>query len=268
MIRNGILLLGIALLSAQAQDLAGQLWAAAKKGDAAAVKALLGKGVDVNTRFRNETTALWWAAFGGHLDVAQALLDHGADLNAREASAGATPLMAAQYTGQAKIVGLLLAKGAQGAEETLRSAVNRGQPELVKAVLDNARLGPEALSTALGAAMRRGKPEVVELLSKAGAVAPATPAQEENPETLKRYTGQYRTRDGMEFSFTLKDGKLTGGNIFEDPWTMEPLGQDRFQPLSRYDWTVLTFHVKDGKVLGFAMKLFTDNLTFQKVDSP
>ena len=73
MSRNGIVLLFILSfvpLAAGAQDakllLNDQLWEAARKGDAASVRALLDKGADVNARFRYGATALSYAADKGH----------------------------------------------------------------------------------------------------------------------------------------------------------------------------------------------------------
>src|SRR5215831_4664172 len=94
----------VAVGSIRADDLGDQLWAAARKGDAAAVKALLDKGVDVNTKFRYDTTALWWAAFKGHTEVVRVLLARGADVNVKETSMGILPLQFAAFQGSAEIV--------------------------------------------------------------------------------------------------------------------------------------------------------------------
>ena len=47
----------------------------------------------------------------GHLEVVQQLIEQGADVNGKDAL-GNTPLMAAAYTGQDDMVGILLASGA------------------------------------------------------------------------------------------------------------------------------------------------------------
>ena len=54
---------------------AEQLQDAARKGDAATVKKLLDEGVDVNTKFRYNATALFYACDHGHLEVVKVLLD-------------------------------------------------------------------------------------------------------------------------------------------------------------------------------------------------
>lgn len=126
-------------VSADAAD-DSPLFEAVKRGDKAAVEALLAKGVDVNVRDTNGRTPLHWArekdiaelllAKGSdvnakneygftplHLkayekDVAELLLAKGADVNAK-ATNGYTPLhMAAQFTGATAAIEVLLAKGA------------------------------------------------------------------------------------------------------------------------------------------------------------
>src|SRR4051794_7371955 len=89
-----VLVLGATLTCAAAQtsDKADALGEAARKGDAAAVKKLLDEGVDANTKFRYDRTALSFAADRGHVDVVKVLLDRGADANIKDTFYGATPL--------------------------------------------------------------------------------------------------------------------------------------------------------------------------------
>ena len=56
----------------RADELGDRLLAAAQKGDAAGVRAVLAKGVDVNTKFRYGTTALLYAAQKGNPEVVRA----------------------------------------------------------------------------------------------------------------------------------------------------------------------------------------------------
>ena len=84
----------LALAQAPSPTRAEQLQDAAQKGDAAAVKRLLDSGVDVNTKFRYNATALFFACDAGNIDVVKVLLDHGADMNIKDTFYGFTPLMA------------------------------------------------------------------------------------------------------------------------------------------------------------------------------
>src|SRR3954467_12922942 len=85
-------------VSAQADELS----AAARRGDAAAVKKLLDDGVDPNTKFRYGVTALTYACDHGHLEVVKALLEHGADINVKDTFYGSTPLGLAMDPAQKK----------------------------------------------------------------------------------------------------------------------------------------------------------------------
>src|SRR6187401_2538951 len=119
--------LAAALALAQAPPLtkAEQLQDAARKGDAATVKKLLDEGVDVNTKFRYNATALFYACDHGHVDVVKVLLDKGADLTVKDTFYGFTPLMLAVSPAQKRrpehteIAKLLIAKGAPGKEGAL-----------------------------------------------------------------------------------------------------------------------------------------------------
>ena len=251
---------------AQADELSDRLFEAAQKGDAAAVRAVLAKGVDVNTKFRYGTTVLLYAAQKGHVDVVRILLDHGADVNARETMAGMTPLMFAAFKGHAGIVKMLLEKGATDPDAAVMPAVYLGHLETVRVLLGAKGLKPETLSSALAAATQTGHKDVAELLHKAGATPP-DPAGgfQADPETLKSYAGTYKTQDGLEFSFAVKDGKLMGGNIFDDPAPLKAVDKVTFR-LPGFEESTILFHVASGKVTGFTLKQRAGDMVFRKVE--
>src|SRR5204862_11045 len=126
--------LAAVLALAQAPQLtkAEQLQDAARKGDAATVKKLLDEGVDVNTRFRYDATALFYACDHGHLDVVKVLLERGADMSIKDTFYGFTPLALATGPAQKKkpehfeIAKLLIQKGAPGKETALTDASESG----------------------------------------------------------------------------------------------------------------------------------------------
>ena len=91
-----------ALAQAPPPTKAEQLQEAARKGDAATVKKLLDEGVDVNTKFRYNATALFYACDHGHVDVVKVLLDHGAEMDVKDTFYGFTPLMLAAGPAQKK----------------------------------------------------------------------------------------------------------------------------------------------------------------------
>ena len=121
---------------------------AARKGDAAAVKRLLDEGVDVNTKFRYNRTALSFAADRGHVEVVKLLLERGADVTMKDTFYGATALTWAvspagdRTPNHTEVVRLLLARGKYSSAD---------------------------LSAALQTATRQKLSDVVLLLEKAGA---------------------------------------------------------------------------------------------------
>jgi ankyrin repeat protein len=84
---------------------------AARRGDDAAVAALLDAGENVNDRSTDGTTALHWAVYGGSLALTDRLLVAGADPNAAN-DYGSTPMSEAAVTGNADLIRRLLEAGA------------------------------------------------------------------------------------------------------------------------------------------------------------
>src|SRR5262249_9688772 len=153
-----------------APDKAEALGEAARKGDAPAVKKLLDEGVDVNTKFRYNRTALSFACDRGHVDVVKLLLDRGADVNVKDTFYGATPLNWAagpameRRPQHAEIVALLLKHGAQGKEDALQEAVSAPDAAMTKVILESGGLSAGSLSDALDAATKNNHHDIVVLL--------------------------------------------------------------------------------------------------------
>ncbi len=206
------LLLSVSLaLPVRAGDLGEDLLAAAKKGDAKAVKALLDKGAPVNAKNPYGATALYFAVDKGHLEVVKVLLQHKADVNAKDTFYKVAPLDWAVMRGHASIVKALVEAGAAGSDSALLSAAARGQTELVRAILDKGKLKPEALTKALAVTPAKHT-AVAELLKKAGAKpTPAGPKKTEvtvDPALLAAYAGTYRS-DNLDLKVAVEETRLT-----------------------------------------------------------
>src|SRR5438034_825856 len=137
-----VLLLAGPNVSAGARDL--PLVEAVKRGDTAAVRALLRQHPDVNAAGADGTTALYMAAERDNVDAVDLLVRAGADVRVANRY-GVTPLLAACTNGNAAIIEKLLQAGA-----------------------DPNTMSPEG-ETALMTAARTGKAEPVKLLVAHGA---------------------------------------------------------------------------------------------------
>lgn len=203
----------LALAQAPPPTKTEQLQDAARKGDAAAVTRLLDAGVDVNTKFRYNATALFYACDAGHLDVVKVLLERGADVNIKDTFYGLTPLMLAVSPARKKtpahtqIAKLLVEKGAQGKEIALGAAIDDDDEGLAQVVLDSGGLTPAMLTDAIEQARADGKTKTAALLEKAG----AKPYDDFtlDPSALAKFAGTYSDVRGVELTVSVAGPRLS-----------------------------------------------------------
>jgi ankyrin repeat protein len=138
-----LVILALAQGAVQAQGPAVAV--AAQARDAAAVRALLESGADVNAAQGDGMTALHWAAQSGDAELAHMLLAAGANVRATTRLGGYTPLHLAAQGGFSGIVAALIVHGANAATPTGTGA------------------------TGVMLAARAGSVEVIERLVEAGA---------------------------------------------------------------------------------------------------
>jgi len=251
-------------LSAGRADDKDDFFDAARKGDAARVRALLARGVDVNAAWRYETTALLMAARRGSAEVVRILLDNGARTDVKDTFYGMTPVSSAAGEGHVEIVKMLLEKGAPGRDDALAIAASNGNLEMVKTILSFGGLQPEALSQALTSALRADRKELAEVLKAAGAVPAPEPKFQVDPSTLRKYSGTYRDARENEFVFLVKEGRLFGG----PPGQSIALGafdELTFQPL-QFPGIMITFLVEAGKVTGVTIKQGRSTQSYTRVE--
>jgi len=241
------------------------LWEATRKGEIETVKALLAKGADVNAKTRYGATALFFAADRGNVDLLKTLLEHGAEINAKDTFYSATPLSWAAYNNRVEAVKLLIAKGAEGADDVLMIGVSEKNLDLVKAALENAKLKPETLSSALANAKNSGSAEIVAALEQAGAMLPPEPAYKIDPQKLARYPGRYGNKSlGMEIAFTIKDGKLVATTAGRPPLTFVATDETNFTAIE-FQGIAITFNVEGGQAKSFTQQLGQSQYVFDRV---
>lgn len=247
---------------------AEELSLAARRGDAAKVKALLDKGVDPNTKFRYDVTALFFACDRGHVDVVKTLLDKGAEVNLRDTFYNATPLSWASSpasveeptTAHVEVVRLLLAKGAQGSEQVLLSAARSGNLGMANAVLELAKPNADTLTSALSTATTGKHDAVVEALRAAGAVPPF----QVDAATLAGYAGKYRPETGAELDILFAEGRLVaapGGQRIP----LMATDKVSFKPEAFAGITV-QFQLEGEKVVGLVLTQRGTPVTYKRVE--
>ena len=248
-------------LTVSAQDRNEEFFAAARKGDAAAVKALLDAGVDVNAKTRYGATGLSYACDKGHVDVVRLLIERGADVNVKDSFYGEVPLGWALSHGHAQVVKLLLDKGAAGIERALMSGVQDGNVEIVKVVLEKGGVKPETLNNALRRANSGSNKDIAELLKKAGAVAVEVAVE---PEVLKSYAGLYKNEQVGELTVEIREGKLAGKISGQDWFTTSAISKNTFAIIEVE--ATITFNTEGDKVTGFALSQGGANFVFKRVE--
>jgi hypothetical protein len=205
----------LAFAQAPALSKTDQFQDAARKGDAAAVKKLLDEGVDVNTKFRYDATALFYACDHGHVEVVKVLLDRGADLAVKDTFYGFTPLMLAMGPAQKKkpehteIAKLLIAKGAPGQDAALAMAIQGNDTAMAAYILEQGKIPAANLSDALEAARAQNKSDIVMMLEKAG----AKPYEDFPLDAahLAKLAGAYKNPAGTEFTVVVNGARLSVG---------------------------------------------------------
>jgi len=243
------------------QALNDQLFEAVRKGDAAAVTAVLDKGADVNAKFRYGTTALFKAAERGNAEVTKVLLERGAELDIKDTFYGATALSWALQNDHMNVVSLLLAKGAEGADDVLMTGVRGNKPEVVKLALDSGKIKPEVLTAALAFSMNANTTALTDLLKNAG----AKPPMEIDAATLQSYVGKYKGETGPEATISVKDGKLFVAGFGREVIQLMALDKTTFRPLA-FSGISFMFNVEGEKVVSMTFKQGATTNVMKRLD--
>jgi ankyrin repeat protein len=220
------------------KDMDSQLMEAVREGNAATVKALIGKGARVNARDEAGNTALHFATksdiagmlisagasistknddfemtplFNVPAEVAALLIAKGADVNAR-ARKGMTPLTWAVYWDQRDKMRLLISKGADvnakddDGKTALHVAANWGKAEIVVLLIEkgaNVNARDNDCWTPLHWAAFEASADTMDLLLSAGADRNAVSCRSERPpapgETPLDVAKRFRSPDVVSY---------------------------------------------------------------------
>ena len=263
----------LALAQAPPLTKAEQLQDAARKGDAATVKKLLDEGVDVNTKFRYDATALFYAADHGHVEVVKVLLDKGADMNVKDTFYGFTPLALAMGPAQKKkpehteIAKLLIAKGSPGQEVALESAIRSNDTAMATFILAQGKLPVANMTDGLEAARAQNKTEMVAMLEKAGA-KPYEDFKLE-PAYLAKLAGTYKNQGGTEFIVVVNGARLAAGPTAAPPanrLTLVAKDATTFRVLGAGVPGSGVFKIENDAVVGLTLSIGPQNVVLTRVE--
>ena len=254
---------GAAYAQSDQAALNAALIVAARKSDAAAVKALLAKGADANAKTEYGATPLFFACDRGNVEVARLLVEAGADINATDTFYKSNPLNWAVSRNRSAVVKLLLDKGAKGKELAIRGAIAQGHLETVQTILEVGGFTPEALSNYLGMAEQNKRTAIAEELKKAGAKPKPKVEFKVEPEALKIYAGTFKN-ERLEVTLKVQDGKLLGtaNNV---TYTLQPVAEHTFE-LDR-EPSIVTFKLDGERVVALTLKEPGGEIILKKVEA-
>jgi hypothetical protein len=217
--RNAWVLFAAALMLLAA-DANEELLSAARKGDVAAMKALLDKGASIEAKTAYGQTPLYLAAIGGHEEAVRFLLSNGAAANVSDTFYNAPVLVFVLQRKHYGVAKLLVAEGSGTADEDLAAVAPAGNAELVQAALEKGKPSQVLLDKTYEGALARNQADVAALLKKAGAREPE-PAFAVDAKVLESYAGSYRSEQfPLDIRVSFKEGKLY----------LQAAGQSEFAP--------------------------------------
>lgn len=194
---------------------------AARKGDAAKVKELIAKKIDLNAPSEYGVTALALACNHGHEEVAILLLDAGASPNTKDKFYRASPLTWALGKQNKNIIEALIKHGAEDIDSAIGSAVAMRQPEIVALLIDSKKATEKALLEAHFTAKTIAKSapdaepvkKIVESLQKALPEAAIAEFERKklaaaDTDKFKIYEGNYQSEAGARLTLRIVSGRL------------------------------------------------------------
>jgi outer membrane protein assembly factor BamB len=210
---------------------AKKLLKAAQAEDLDGVKAAIKAGVDVNSKSDYGATALFFACDRGNEEMVDALLAAEADPNVKDTFYKATPITWALQKQHKSIVAKLLGHGGEGADGFLLSAIQAGDDEFAKSILDTKAASEAGMVRARDAAVKMAskaqKHEELPALFADFDLPDAVPLEPMTPEMLKKFDGKYQG-PGFSVSVEADDEELMLGFNENPKAALEHTGPNEF----------------------------------------
>lgn len=179
---------------ANAREVA-EMWKAARDGNLEAIKAAVEAGVDVDSPTDYGATALFFACDRGHEDIVKFVLENGADPNARDTFYNATAMGRSLGQDNKNIIVLMIKHGGEGAGGVFLSAVDSGEVDFTKSIIETGVLSKDQLVRARELATRqpaqKNREEILALFEQLELPEPAE-VPPLDAESIKRYEGKFK----------------------------------------------------------------------------
>lgn len=267
-------------------------WKAAKNNDVETLKALLEKGVNVNSTTEYGATALTYAAGKDNLETIKFLLENGADPNHKDLFYQSTPFFRALYDGNLKmieamieygadiknprairiiaqlgdieLIKLILEKDSLGAGQFLYSSVKDKNQELTELILKNAKVNPEDLTSCLLLAIALENNKAIASLKSHGAVLPKK-VDDGKELDLSKYVGFF---EGAEANVKVEATEtLLTINFGTRPYNLIYKEELIFTFLDYPDLTI-TFSEVEGQIISLVFRRGEYTEKYVKVNEP
>jgi len=221
----GLVLAAAGILAADANE---DLIAAARKGDAAAVRTLLEKGAAIETTTPYGQTPLYLAAIAGHEAAVKALLEKGAKADVRDSFYKAPMLTFVIQRKHYGIAKLLIEQGGGPVDENLDASVRSRRLELVQATLAKGAASQAALDRGYEMALDSKQAEIGEALKAAGAKPPVVVAVD--AKVLASYAGTYKAEQGLpDIKVFVKEEKLAAQAVGQPEFPLKAKSATEFE---------------------------------------
>jgi len=234
----------------RAQDSSQELFfKAAKANDVKSLQVFLDKGMDVNVKNRYGVTALSFAADKGNQAAVDLLLEHGADPNLKDSFYGETTLgwaigkknssiirslinhggdlknedlvLNAAGSGLTDIVGLILGKGAPGADQVVYYAIGANDTAMFRVAFPYVKNNDTVLTQALVAATAIKNEKFISELKAAGAKMDEKTASQPAGTLDESLKGTYKSREMNKAELEISEGSLTASFDGSPPYKLK-----------------------------------------------